>query len=325
MSAFPWVDFLRHRGIEFIERGANVARGHVNIQCPFCGPRDHSQHMGLQLSTGYWGCWRDSKHRGKNPVRLLMALVHCSLEEAKKLVEEDKPMAGSLSELRAKLDKKEEEQLTEFKAVQWPKEFFPVAEYRNGMRGLFRSYLEDRGFPDARKVARDYALRGCLGGKFSYRLIFPLHFEGKLVGWTGRSIRKALLRYVTDPPGELTNHLLIGYDGAKEKPGHTLVLVEGPVDWLKIDHYGKVFGFRCVGLLGTHLSEPKLRLLSSLVPLYQRVLLLLDPDALGRALGLQERLRLLGKPVGVLQLPAGAEDPGALSPRGVRKLLLSRS
>ena len=33
-SSFQWLPFLHDHGIPYVERGANVARGHVNIKCP---------------------------------------------------------------------------------------------------------------------------------------------------------------------------------------------------------------------------------------------------------------------------------------------------
>ena len=39
---FNWRELLDEQRIAYIERGANVKRGEVNIRCPFCGAADPS-------------------------------------------------------------------------------------------------------------------------------------------------------------------------------------------------------------------------------------------------------------------------------------------
>ena len=70
--------FLDHNRIPYRTNGPNCAKGHVVIKCPFCGDEDPSEHLGIQLSTGYWGCWRNSSHRGRRPHRLIMRLLGCN-------------------------------------------------------------------------------------------------------------------------------------------------------------------------------------------------------------------------------------------------------
>jgi hypothetical protein len=86
MRPFDWQTFLREHRIAFITQGANVKRGELNIKCPFCGSADPSQHMGLNLDTGWYSCWRNrAQHSGKSPVRLIMALLRVPYHRAREL------------------------------------------------------------------------------------------------------------------------------------------------------------------------------------------------------------------------------------------------
>src|SRR5271166_3036315 len=64
---------LRTYGIHFVTAGSNVAAHHINIKCPWCS-HDPSEHLGIDLRTGMWGCWRDPAHRGRSLNRLLYKL-----------------------------------------------------------------------------------------------------------------------------------------------------------------------------------------------------------------------------------------------------------
>ena len=52
---YPWIDLIQKK-IPYVTTGPNVARGHFAIKCPFCGEADPSEHLGIEESTGRWGC-----------------------------------------------------------------------------------------------------------------------------------------------------------------------------------------------------------------------------------------------------------------------------
>src|SRR5687767_1990310 len=84
--AFDWLGFLDGYGVPYITRGANVARNHVSVHCPFCGAEDESQHMSINLQDKGWRCYRADTHQGKNPARLVAGLLGISRAEADRLV-----------------------------------------------------------------------------------------------------------------------------------------------------------------------------------------------------------------------------------------------
>jgi len=85
------VRILSSNGVHFVTEGKNTKRGNVNVKCPFCGNDDPSEHMGIELSTAKWGCWRNNSHRGKNFAFLLKELLGISFKDAARIVGFDKP------------------------------------------------------------------------------------------------------------------------------------------------------------------------------------------------------------------------------------------
>src|ERR1700678_739755 len=101
---FDWVAFLSSRNIHYETRGPNVAHGNVTVHCPFCGPADSSTHMSISIEGHGWRCWRNHSHKGKNPVRLVQAILGCSWEVANATVGNSSYIPSDfLSNVNAKL------------------------------------------------------------------------------------------------------------------------------------------------------------------------------------------------------------------------------
>src|ERR1700688_913110 len=64
---------LTEHKIPFVTQGVNTKRGELSISCPYCKD-DPSKHMGVDPNTGWFACWRDKSHSGKNIHRLLALL-----------------------------------------------------------------------------------------------------------------------------------------------------------------------------------------------------------------------------------------------------------
>ena len=305
------------------KRGPNVARGHINIKCPFCGEADPSEHMGIRLEDGAWGCFRDPTHRGRYPVKLIYTLKGCSYAEAKQIWEEGAPVLGfSVEELEQKLSDVATD-VEPPEPIQWPKEIRRFDGTR-GIQGRFLRYLDTRGFPTA--VAKRYGLRYALVGEHKHRLIFPLKLDGKLYGWTGRALGRSMVRYRTHPEGDGVRHLIWNQDKAR-RGGSILVICEGPFDALKVDYYGRKHGVRAIALLGVSVPLERVLLLKSLVPRFRRIVLLMDAEAVSQALKIEAALSAVIPNLERVDLPQGIHDPGAMSPvqaaRFCKKLVLS--
>lgn len=321
MSVMDWESFLRERGMTYRSTGKNVKREHINIPCPFCGPADPSEHMGLELSTGAWGCWRDKNHRGRKPQRLIVALLRCTWDEADQLVEgfiEDVGIEELIKRAKA-LGTKVRNHITELTAIKFLSNMKKIK--REGTTSAAYRYLQKRGWEhptDVATLSRRYRLRYAPYGDFGCRLIIPFLIEKKIVGWTGRAIGKAELRYVSHPSSEVVKRLLFNYDAAADG-GETLLVVEGPLDTLKMDFVGWRKQVRAVGLLGTGYTQPQINMLFDLGRRFERVVVLLDADAEAVAMSLQTELSLLGAEIAFL--PNGIKDPGEFTLREASRFI----
>ncbi len=287
MSKINWIRVLSSNNIEFVERGPNVQKGHVNIKCPFCGSSDPSHHMGLELSTGYWGCWRNKSHRGKSPIRLLVKLLRCSFQRAFDIAgikNSDYIDPDGFDSVAARLLNKVGyvERVEEIRRdfLKYPAEFREITD--SYQMSMFYDYLIRRKFGvyDIESLCDQYRLRGALTGEFSRRLIIPYIVNDELVSWTGRTISSLQnLRYkdlsveesLIAPKSTLFNH-----DAGYDKRGRVLVVVEGPIDALKLDFYGRDWGVRAVALSTNSITDEQTFLLDDMSRSFKKVVIMLD-------------------------------------------------
>lgn len=323
MRHISWADVLRDNRIPFIERGANVSRGELNIRCPFCGSADPSYHMGLSLETGFWACWRNSAHRGKSPVRLLVRLLDVSVRVARELagLGEDWVDPEGFSEAVARFMGR----LTfaEDSGPVWPE--MPSTMRAIVNRGATRHqyhYLERRGFTEVDALVDAYGLLADCGGPWSYRVVIPYVVERRVAAWTGRAIADAEVRYKdlsVDQSAFPIKHMLYNADALDDQHAHTLVVVEGPIDALKLDFYSRDFGVRAVGLSTNTISEPQADALLDKGGRFRRVLFMMDNAtrlSVVDSMRMRAKLALL-RNTGTVAVPAGKKDAGDLSPAQV--------
>ena len=177
----------------------------------------------------------------------------------------------------------------------------------------YLTYLAGRGFSNPIRVCQQFNLRYAPAGTWAARLLLPLYDKRQLVaGWTGRSIRASL-----DPPylaENTTGDLVSGVCG-----GRALVVVEGPIDALKINvGVGSQLSLvSAIGLNGKALTYDKINLIADSRP--SHVLLCLDADVKpGLVWRTQAQIiaacRLLVPDVcvDILRVPNGYNDPGAM-------------
>jgi hypothetical protein len=329
MPVFDFAKLLREEGIDFIQRGKNVKRGELNIRCPFCASADPSHHMGLNLSTGQWACWRNAEHRGKSPLRLLVKLLNVSYWRAREIAGLDRDYIDpdGFSSLVARLKStgwstaKAPERAPE--KLQTPSAFRPLTWGVATRRHM--DYLIQRGFDerDADSVAYDYALQGATSGRWAHRVILPYFLDGELVTWTGRAITPSEYRYldlaVEDsliPPKQT----LYNYD-ALIAGGEWLVVVEGPIDALKLDYYGKPYGVRAVGLSTNSMTEDQLYMLAEGMCKFKHLGVMMDnagPVSVVDGMRLRQQLTIADPTARILPVPGKAKDAGDATPSQIQ-------
>lgn len=345
MRAFDWREFFDEQRIPYVERGANVSRGEINIRCPFCGSADPSHHMGLNLETGWWSCWRNrSQHSGKSPLRLIMKLLGVPYGQAREIAGlgddyvDPEGFDSVAARILGRIKTDGPAPMAERRFLTLD-EFKPITEAVRTRRHWNYLYRDrgfsgtNRGIEDVDALVKQYRL--CAAPQSSKhwadRIIIPYYYEKKLVTWTGRALGSSVRRYrdlETDlslmaPKETLFNHdVMIG-------GGRVLLVQEGPFDALKVDFYGQHYGVRSVGLSTNSISEDQAHLLKLAETTFERTIVVMDSKTdfgLVDSMRLRQQIQFISN-VGIESVPFGAGDGGALTPDQVRRwaIQLTRS
>lgn len=326
---FDWLKFCTQHKIDFVTAGANTARGHISIGCPWCGAADPSHHLGLRLGVRnpVWGCLRDPRHRGRDPRRLVQRLLACTYQQALHIVEQHNVTVPDEFEVLNFTQNPPQVHLQQQSTQQThtPKEFREFSS-PSRHREKFLDYVSRvRGFgDDAEEVCGLYELRYALMGEYAWRIIAPVHnVRGELMNWVGRAIHKtATLRYRNTTASN--KDILYNEHRARAlapKVG-TVFVVEGVWDCIKLDYYGVEHGCVAVGILGTSITHEQIARAALLGNVFERIVVLMDPEAAGVNIMIGEALADTSRRAEVVTgwLPTGAEDPGALTPQQVASL-----
>lgn len=323
------VQFLQDYGIEFVTVGPNVKKGNINVACPWCGD-DPSHHMGIEPSKGWYGCWRNTAHRGKNIAKLLAAISPLSYSEVARLVGKAPPL--DTSDIEALADgsfftEMEEGVPIKVEHLVLPYNFRKLRYYDLAFpaKGFF-DYVMRRGFTheEAGRICGVFDLHYCVSGWWKERIIIPIYMNKELVTWTARSIYvNPEISYLSlDADSSVMNvkHCLYNYDSAYNTGGETLFLVEGPGDVWKMDLVARTKQCRAVGLFNMSCEEEQLEWVENLVTRFDRLVILLDRNELVAGNALLDKLAYLPKEVLLGELPKGVKDPGKLSRRQAIRL-----
>ena len=304
-----WVETLDYFGVEYVEHGPNVAQNNINVQCPWCGGADTSHHLGISLNGKGWGCWRDSGHRGKSPVKLLAALTHRPWRDIEKILGEAEIIERTaLDEILEALENpKTKTKAPAAEAVEVPSTLRRLT--RKVADKQFFDYLARRGFSKPRTVAKKYGLMRDTSTEWYGRVIMPVQKDRKIIGWTARAMAKAHLRYKAHPPGPAVSSALYGTEWCPG--GETLFLVEGPFDAIKLDWILRGTESNAVASMSTALSAGRRRHLVQTLSRYENLCVLFDQGADGHAMDVLDNVRHATK-AAMFCLPSDIDDPGDL-------------
>lgn len=274
-------DLIAEQGVEIIDKGHGVAKGNFNIKCPLCGAADGGHHMGINLDKGWWGCWRNSEHRGRSPVRLMVAILGKPVWEVRRILGlHSGPQLDTFRDVRERMQRRGPvEDKEHAKSLALNDEFRAFKD--NTASARFWEYIEGRGFTgrSARGIVDRFHLLYATSGTFRDRVILPFYYRDELVTWTARSIHKdERLRYrdlEQDQSVMFKNEVLYNYDGAAHG-GSALVVLEGPFDVVKGDWCGMPYGVHCVGLGTNNISDSQLVQLAELSDAYDATYIAMD-------------------------------------------------
>lgn len=330
---FDWPNFLQTRGIEYVDRGPSTAKGNVYVHCPMCGGADRGHHMGIALDGRGWGCWKSSAHRGRAPERLIQALIGCSWAEAAEIAGKgasslDFGSGGILTKVQGLVGSPPCENL----ALSLPKTFQRLDHASGHAITVFWGYLERRGFDDDQieVLCEKFDLRfSSIGDSWAYRVILPIYNDlGILQTWTGRAVNsdaKAKYKTLSTKPGAdqwialaPSSDLLLDMPGLFANAGDFLILCEGPFDAMRVACFLEPYDAQVTCLFGKVVSPSQMDYLARLRPYYDKVFLLLDPEASLDALVMAGSLAALDITPIYLQ---GNRDPGEMRESEIERLL----
>jgi len=308
-----WVDFravkqavsleavLRHYQVPGLRRRRDQLAG----RCPIHrGQRDDS--FRVSLSKNAFHCF--ACQASGNVLDFVAAMEKCSLREAALRLQRwfsVSPMALPPPAL-PKVGKEE--------LVRKKEGFNPPLRF--GLRGVdpTHPYLAQRGIDRATAVEFGvgfYAGPGLLHG----RIVIPIRNRGgRIVAYAGRALDGTQPKYKV-PAGFQKALELFNLHRAAGPGSETVVLVEGYFDCMRVHQAGFPW---VVALMGSSLSLAQEKVL---LQQFERVILLLDGDAAGRAASQTIATRLSGKCfVVVASVPDGAQ-PDQMSSSAICGLL----
>jgi hypothetical protein len=320
-----WPKLLSRHGVAYVERGPSTSRGNIYVRCPWCAEADRGHHMGVSTEGHGWGCWRNVRHRGRDPARLLAALLSIPEVKARALIGntatvlDDGDLASTVHRLLDDPAPAPEGVLTV------PDSFRRLSDRGRGS-DLFFEYIQRRGYTrvQAAEVSDMYNLMYAMGGPFAYRLIFPVRdLHGGLVTFTGRTVAQdEELRYLTLSPdpdsalirrgmpralGPITDCIFNEHELFAEPP-EVLIVCEGPLDCVRVDYAHAGTRTRATGLFGKNISPVQMDKIGRLAASAAKKYLLLDPDARYQIFDLLVRLEMFG--FAAIHLDECWEDPG---------------
>ena len=323
---FDIEQFLIDNKIEYRKSGENVAKGNVNINCPFCD-HDDKFHMGIHPKKLVFGCWRSSEHKDRKIERLVQKLLNCSKDYAKLIVRGNKEttidsnidLVTYISQKLFKADKYTTDDnkahighdLSEFKAFKTIKS-----------DTVYYNYLKSRGFDTVSLLIDKYNLKFSATGKWAGRIIFPVYINNRLVTWQGRDITgKSFLRYKDLSKDKSLIHLkacIYNYDNLKG--GDILYICEGVFDALKVDYYtNSDVNATCV--FTKTVTDEQYKLLFNKVKSYNEVRILFDQGTIKDANLVKGQIKTFNSNSKVVYLSTHIKDAGDMTPEQIRRYL----
>ena len=173
-----FTEILNKYNIPYIEEGSSHCRpGWVQLDCPQCGQDTQRWHLGYSLSDKYLNCW---KCGSKSLIQTIKILTGLSYDRCLKLLKGIKSETQRIEIVKGKLS---------------------LPKYTNTLPHPHRHYLRGRGF-DPDEIVRLWQVKGIeIASEYSWRLLIPVVYQGKIISWSTRTISKNpdIIRYIHAP------------------------------------------------------------------------------------------------------------------------------
>lgn len=286
------LEILDEYKINYFLTGKNVSTGQtVNIRCPFCD--DTSDHLGIFFDSMLFHCWRCN--RSGHFSYLLSRLLSISIEEAEAIINRHQYHTGVdlVSEIESLFGEQATQQKEEVVEVSLPPHFELITEKTDYLP--LQAYLKRRKLNLSTLI--EYRCGICRVGPYTMRLIIPVYYQNRLVGYQGADLTgRAKTKYLSSHT-PIKNYLY-NYDNVDKR----IIIVEGVLDCWRV-------GKDCVATFGTGVTKHQRNLILRKKP--ETLIICFDGDAY--LLGLKEAAyyHSLIPDIRVVQLPED-EDPDSL-------------
>lgn len=252
--------------------------------CPYCGRKEK---LGINLTMYRTNCFRCNAH--PNPAQLIMDVEHLDTwAELNHFLDH-----GDFTEYQFKEDKVE---ILEKKPLYLPEGFTNIRFGKSQLAKSIRNYMVSRGF-DIEFLSK-LGFGYCNDGKLFGYLIIPFYYGSELRYYNARRVLGTGPKY-SNPSKDITGvgKEFIIYNHDSLQMYRTVYICEGVLNALTMGEAG-------VATMGKAVSAYQINeLIKSPV---ERYIILLDPDAKGKALDLA--LKLVNyKKVKVVFLPEGKD------------------
>ena len=296
---FDIIAYLQDRGIDYLEEGANVTEGWIEVNCPFCGD-DPSAHLGISPSNTI-SCWRCKTKGGV--IKYVHEIENCSWGKAKKIMEEFADT--SIDRIRIE----EPTKIRTSKKTVMPEGIKPLSS-------IHYEYLESRGF-DPIKIEKKYRLKAlgkAMRGedrKFQHRIIIPVFYNNIIVNFSARAFSENRTpRYIHQTNEKAIYAMkdcIYNIDSLRD----IALIVEGFTDVWRM-------GDGAIAVMGTEFTTAQINLL--LRKGVRKAYVMFDAEKTASKVSKKFAEILSGFiPTEILELDSG--DPGELSQHEANKIL----
>jgi len=228
------VQLYQDFNIDYRTEGHKHARpGWVNVECPFCITDNPGYHLGFEITTNHFSCWKCGFHNAPFTISKLLKVPQ------KEAIEILKQYGSFVTTIKSE------------PIVPLRIKSFKLPSNSNELKQIHRKYLEGRNF-DPDKIIRDFGILGTTvfsqlstGEKenkkiinYKFRIIIPFFWNDKMVSFDSRDITgEHISKYLACPKDrEKIPHKSILY-GIQKAWADTCIVVEGPTDVWRFGKY----------------------------------------------------------------------------------------
>lgn len=318
IKSVDFITLMEHYGFEKITEHGDKIRACCKIH-----GGDSPTSFEVNTEENLWYCHSHCKIGG-NPINLVQAIEHIDfLSAIKRMCQILKIDVEGIK--YEQIDDKYHKEAKKFFASLKSEHSFDSFHVDNLVTCPIQSYRGVKNETLGRlgvEFCRQYPFTSSSGEKLWLRdrVIFPITFNGKVVGHSLRSTNKSdKLRWIHAPYGLKKSHLLYNYDVASdyiESTGDTtLIVVEGIMDAVKIVDIGYD---NVVAILGSSISQTQINLM---MKISTNLILMFDGDEAGRQI-VSQHIKELSKKFNVftISLPEN-RDPGDIESSELKKIL----